>query len=60
MVEELTSKNGSKAMVWRSLRAFKRYYEICGYRERLMEPLRKKWKGAKKDKIRILHCKHQY
>ena len=25
--------------------------------ERLMDPLRKKWK--EKDKIRILHCKHQ-
>ena len=24
--------------------------------QRLMEPLRKKWKD---DKIRILHCKHQ-
>ena len=58
MVEELTSKNGSKAMVWRSLRAFKRYYEICGYRERLMEPLRKKWKCAK-NTILILLWKHQ-
>ena len=42
-----------------SPKAFKWSYEYVVIEERLMDPLRNKWKDAKRTKFRILHCKHK-